>query len=161
MQYVANPVKVTALRIDRVTEDTIVVNGAAGTELQLEDGTKFTADAGMTARYTPVEGDYLVTQDDGYRYINPRVVFERKYSPDPHVNVPAFDRTFSDALAALKAGCLVAREAWSRAYWIRMGHGGLSRVRPSVVEQSADYVMYGWTPSQADLFADDWMVIEK
>ena len=34
----------------------------------------------MIARYVPKTGDYLVTQEDGYIYVNPREVFERKYS---------------------------------------------------------------------------------
>lgn len=36
-------------------------------------------DSGMSARYVPIVGDYLVVQSDGYRYINPKEVFERKY----------------------------------------------------------------------------------
>jgi hypothetical protein len=35
----------------------------------------------MTARYMPVVGDYWVIQSDGYIYLNPKDVFERKYSP--------------------------------------------------------------------------------
>lgn len=34
----------------------------------------------MVARYFPSAGDYIVTQEDGYVYVNPREVFERKYS---------------------------------------------------------------------------------
>lgn len=37
--------------------------------------------AGATARYMPVPGDYLVQQADGYMYLNPKAVFERKYRP--------------------------------------------------------------------------------
>jgi hypothetical protein len=33
----------------------------------------------MLARYVPEVGDYLVTQEDGYEYFNPKDVFERKY----------------------------------------------------------------------------------
>ena len=35
--------------------------------------------AGMVARHTPIPGDYVVTQADGYVYVNPKDVFERKY----------------------------------------------------------------------------------
>jgi hypothetical protein len=28
----------------------------------------------------PKSGDYLVRQEDGYEYLNPKEVFERKYS---------------------------------------------------------------------------------
>src|ERR1700691_2146243 len=33
----------------------------------------------MTARYAPKVGDYWVVQSDGYAYLNPAEVFERKY----------------------------------------------------------------------------------
>ncbi|QKW95338.1 hypothetical protein [Ralstonia phage RPZH6] len=60
--YIANPVRVRAARI-------VEVNGAL---LTLEGGGIFRADEGMTARYTPVPGDYLVTQEGGYVYVNPK-----------------------------------------------------------------------------------------
>ena len=67
----ANPVRVHALRIKEVKEGYFT----------LEDGGIFKPFdlAGMTARYTPVPGDYLVSQEDGYVYFNPKDVFERKY----------------------------------------------------------------------------------
>lgn len=40
----------------------------------------FGCDSGMIARYKPAIGDYLVRQPDGYFYINPKAVFERKYT---------------------------------------------------------------------------------
>jgi hypothetical protein len=33
----------------------------------------------MCARYVPELGDYYVIQSDGYAYVNPKSVFERKY----------------------------------------------------------------------------------
>lgn len=38
------------------------------------------ATPGMLARYIPEEGDYWVIQEDGYEHLNPKAVFERKYS---------------------------------------------------------------------------------
>jgi len=35
----------------------------------------------MIARFEPQLGDYWVIQEDGYVYLNPKEVFERKYSP--------------------------------------------------------------------------------
>ncbi len=76
MKYQANPVVVDALRIisvstcPRENELDFMCEGEVGAR---------TADAGMLARYTPVAGDYLVIQSDGYRYLNPKDVFERKY----------------------------------------------------------------------------------
>jgi len=76
--FIANPVRVTAARIINVADKNI---DTGRTDLTLEDGSVFEADDGMTARYTPVPGDFLVVQEDGYTYLNPREVFERKYRP--------------------------------------------------------------------------------
>ena len=35
----------------------------------------------MCARMIPQVGDYWVIQSDGYVYLNPKDVFERKYRP--------------------------------------------------------------------------------
>ena len=43
------------------------------------DGQNRRANQGMVARYTPVAGDYWIVQSDGYEYLNPKEVFERKY----------------------------------------------------------------------------------
>lgn len=75
--HIANPVRVIAATILDVTEQP---NGT--TLLRLSDGRNFEADKTMTARYSPVTGDYLVCQDDGYEYLNPKDVFERKYHPN-------------------------------------------------------------------------------
>jgi hypothetical protein len=37
----------------------------------------------MMARFKPQPGEYWVRQADGYIYLNPKEVFERKYSPKP------------------------------------------------------------------------------
>lgn len=79
MRYKANPVLVDAFVITHVQvpppdpwPDSLT--------LKLDSGAFVTADAGMLARYHPVPGDYWVIQADGYTYINPKAVFERKYS---------------------------------------------------------------------------------
>jgi hypothetical protein len=36
-------------------------------------------DEGMTARFYPSVGDYVVIQPDGYVYLNPKKVFEEKF----------------------------------------------------------------------------------
>ena len=73
--HTANPVKVHA----RVVQEAIS-GGDGNTLLQLDDGTEYIAGPEMTARHTPIPGDYLVEQLDGYIYINPKEVFERKYA---------------------------------------------------------------------------------
>lgn len=77
MKYVARPVEVVAFRIVSVGPP----NETSSRSVATDDGMNRTADAGMLARYIPVPGDYWVIQEDGYEYLNPREVFERKYEP--------------------------------------------------------------------------------
>lgn len=79
MKYKANPVEVEA----HIVIGAGTVNRDGSMNLALQNGENFKADKGMIARYIPKEGDYVVTQSDGYVYVNPREVFERKYSPIP------------------------------------------------------------------------------
>lgn len=78
MKYKANPVEVDAFKIVSVAGMKL---DDGSLNLATEDGVNRRADSGMLARYMPVEGDYWVIQSDGYEYLNPRDVFERKYSP--------------------------------------------------------------------------------
>lgn len=77
--HTANPVRVNARQITKVLELGYL----------LDDGSEYHPPFGSEARYSPVAGDYVVTQEDGYQYFNPKDVFERKYSaiPKPVVNV--------------------------------------------------------------------------
>jgi hypothetical protein len=85
MKYVANPVMVDAYKVLEVSEmdkDGAVrvrLDGQGGAPTDAEGWHK--ADSGMCARYRPKEGDYWVVQADGYIYLNPKDVFERKYTP--------------------------------------------------------------------------------
>lgn len=95
MMYVARPVPVNAYRISRVTGSTppagmVPVDSEAKSALQcfLENGTTFTPTFGMISRMLPKPGDYVVTQDDGYTYLNPKAVFERKYRPATDTEQP-------------------------------------------------------------------------
>ena len=78
MKYVANPVEVDAERIIEVISPATDEHPMI---LKLESGRLYSPNAGMLARMTPVLGDYVVVQSDGYVYLNPKDVFERKYSP--------------------------------------------------------------------------------
>jgi translation initiation factor IF-1 len=75
MRYIANPVEVDAEVIAHVGE--IQPNGWL--MVKLEDGNELNCNPGMIARIAPQPGDYVVTQSDGYVYLNPKEVFERKY----------------------------------------------------------------------------------
>jgi len=80
MKYRANPVVVDAFRIE-----TVGATGPEGTRLRLQGNPDYpetvTATPQMCARMTPAVCDYWVVQSDGYVYLNPREVFERKYKP--------------------------------------------------------------------------------
>ena len=76
MKYVANPVEVDAFKIVSVIGSATVPGEY---HVRLEDGATVRATLEMTARMVPREGDYWVVQSDGYVYLNPKDVFERKY----------------------------------------------------------------------------------
>lgn len=88
---------------------------------------------------------------------------------------------FSEALAALKCNQRVARFAWN-GQWLSMScngtrevvaenfwsqhnkqfaaeNGGKAAVMPSITMQVNGEIMMGWTPSQLEMFAKDWIVL--
>ena len=75
MKYIANPVGVDAFKIISVGKP----NADSSVNVALDNGENEVATSGMCSRYTPVAGDYWVVQSDGYIYLNPKEVFERKY----------------------------------------------------------------------------------
>lgn len=84
MKYVANPVEVDAWVISRVTPHSHVLNSGGFTlERDGQVGSDFEATPEMCSRMTPRVGDYIVRQSDGYIYLNPKDVFERKYHVAP------------------------------------------------------------------------------
>lgn len=78
--------------------------------LHLEDGKLVSPNAGMLARMTPQIGDYWVIQDDGYIYLNPKDVFERKYHPkaEEEISVRALVRRFMDATMNMNGESIAA-----------------------------------------------------
>jgi len=80
MKYQANPVIVDAFKVVSV-QDMPQADPPLPRKLATDDGKNRIATSEMQSRYIPTEGDYWVIQDDGYEYLNPRQVFERKYSP--------------------------------------------------------------------------------
>ena len=75
MKYIANPVIVDAYEI----VSTSMRLGDKNIYLSFNDHNMFNATPEMTSRMIPKPGDYLVVQSDGYEYLNPKEVFERKY----------------------------------------------------------------------------------
>lgn len=182
--HTANPVAVVAraiLVVSTITE---------GMMLALDDTTSFFASNAMLSRYTPMAGDYLVTQDDGYQYVNPKAVFERKYAaidalPD---TLPPIDHSvqmcFSGALLHLKGGARITRAGWNgKGMWVALGeanpgleaghfwnrharqhavdNGGSSPVQSYILMKTAQGdIQMGWAPTQSDTLAEDWLVLE-
>lgn len=59
---------------------TAVEKSAGGViSITLDNDEHFALTNTQVARYKPVEGDYYVTTADGYEYLNPKSVFEKKY----------------------------------------------------------------------------------
>lgn len=77
MKYEAKPVIVDASKIVKVLP--AMPSGHVGLELEAEGW--YLATPEQMARMMPTVGDYVVTQSDGYVYLNPKDVFERKYQP--------------------------------------------------------------------------------
>jgi len=78
-KWTANPVEVDAFVIDCVGDsdnDGSLYVSVGG------DHDPFKITREMAARMKPTVGDYVVIQSDGYIYLNPKAVFERKYHPN-------------------------------------------------------------------------------
>lgn len=79
MKYVANPVVVDAFKI--VSTDVVVdADPPLPLAMGLDNGKNVIATPEMQARMIPQPGDYWVVQSDGYVYLNPAEIFERKYT---------------------------------------------------------------------------------
>lgn len=85
MKYIANPVEVDAYSILEI--EGVESTGESGTSFRLiigdgqSENQLVVASPDMTARMGVKVGDYWVIQSDGYIYLNPKAVFERKYRP--------------------------------------------------------------------------------
>lgn len=75
MRYQANPVLVNAFQITDLK-----VDADMNLILMFDNRYEYIPTKEMLSRITPSVGDYLVIQEDGYEYLNPKEVFERKYS---------------------------------------------------------------------------------
>lgn len=81
MRYHANPA--VEVEAKKITQIDVMADGSLA--LTLDDGSGFIPVPGMLSRIGLLVGDYVVTQlHDGYVYLNPKAVFERKYLPGPY-----------------------------------------------------------------------------
>lgn len=84
MRYIANPVEVDAFEILSVK----FFKDKPNAYLELDNGLGEWATPEMMSRMTPKPRDYWVVQEDGYKYLNPKEVFERKYRVKPPDALP-------------------------------------------------------------------------
>ncbi len=113
MKYRANPVIVEAQRIKTVRGNKDSAAGGASSDFVclLENGTEFRPHYTMTSRMTPVPGDYVVVQDDGYTYLNPKDVFERKYAMVRPLQTPS--QLQDESHAAFREHLGINGETWA------------------------------------------------
>ena len=116
----------------------------------------------------PEDEGYLVRYSDGYESWSPKKQFEEAYKD-------CMGMTFGIALELLKKGCKVAREGWngksqyielaSNISYVNAGkeivnceHNDIGNKAIAFVGTSG--VQMGWLASQADMLAEDWVIVE-
>ena len=116
-----------------------------------------------------IEDGYKVIYPDGYESWSPKNVFEAAYRETSGMN-------FGLAIEAAKIGKKIARAGWNgKNQYVELGHDfsytapGDIPVRPvqhlDIDSQALVFVgtrgrQVGWLASQADMLADDWMIVE-
>lgn len=168
MKYQGNPVIVEAHVITSISS-----HDELELTLSLDNGEQVIATQEMIARMTPVIGDYWVVQSDGYTYLNPKLVFERKYSP-----LKGKGLTFSEALELIKRGKKLARSGWNGSnMFLYLVHGSEFEInraplnavfemgarikyRPHIDLKAADGTCGVWSPNNSDVLGEDWYIVE-
>lgn len=114
------------------------------------------------------EDGYRVQYEDGYKSWSPKAVFEEAYRET--TGMP-----FGLAIEAAKKGKKIARAGWNgknqyvelaycishknnAAEVINVNHCNIGNKALAFVGTSG--VQMGWLASQADMLADDWMIVE-
>lgn len=129
----------------------------------------------------PADEGYLVRYSDGYESWSPKKQFEEAYRD-------CMGMTFGIALELLKKGCKVAREGWNgKGMYLYLVHGttvdkenlrneasqilpddemamhgtDVAEFLPHIDMRTANGdICVGWLASQADMLAEDWVVVE-
>jgi hypothetical protein len=145
--HVANPVRVIAKVIANIDHR---LDGSGLIDVEFEDDSKTVLNDAMIARYCPSVGDYVVTQEDGYVYVNPKEVFEHKYrlvEPTFQTNgealadafaerdVPALDRERNEYIARLEGEVARLREMENANSWVNASGLDARSVRQALVMQ--------------------------
>jgi hypothetical protein len=98
-----------------------------------------------------IEYGYAVQYEDGYESWSPKAAFEAAYHP-----ITAMP--FEGALFALKAGHRVRRAAWGEQYAVVL----VTRTGVLRMLFESEGALHGtmYNAIDADLLADDWMIVE-
>jgi hypothetical protein len=75
-------------------------------EIVVDDNKVIDISAEMTSRYFPKLGDYYVVQEDGYAYLNPKDVLDRKYRPLTLIIDPLFAYVGLNARGQVRASAI-------------------------------------------------------
>ena len=116
----------------------------------------------------PEESGYRVRYPDGYESFCPKAAFEEAYRPIAGLN-------FGLAVEAAKKGKRVARKGWNgKGQYVELA-SGIAYAGPDGKIVNAEHeaigncalafvgtsgVQMGWLASQADMLADDWMIVK-
>lgn len=119
------------------------------------------------ANYPDVEEGYRVRYQDDYESWSPKDVFEEAYRPTDAMS-------FGLAIEAAKKGKRIARKGWNgKRQYVELATA-ISYASPIGAVVNAEHdaignqalafvgtsgVQMGWLASQADMLADDWMIV--
>ena len=115
----------------------------------------------------PEEPGYRVRYPDGYESWSPKDVFEEAYRPTDAMS-------FGLAIEAAKKGKRIARKGWNgKRQYVELATA-ISYASPIGAVVNAEHdaignqalafvgtsgIQLGWLASQADMLADDWMIV--
>ena len=118
-------------------------------------------------------GDYIIRGVKGEFYPCKPDIFEAIYDRvDAPTAIPERQMSFSYAIDALKHGYRIARVGWNgKGMWLVLMHGGSGKAQfndgPSLDLEPCIGIMTvqgklqpGWHPSQLDMLAEDWYILE-
>ena len=115
----------------------------------------------------PEEDGYKVRYPDGYESFSPKKVFEEAYRPTDGLS-------FGLAIEAAKKGMKIARAGWNgknqyvelaeRISYENAAHEVINAKHKAIGNKALAFVgtsgvQLGWLASQADMLADDWMIV--
>lgn len=124
-------------------------------------------DLELTTAKTVLNG-YKVVYEDGYESWSPKEVFEAAYRRTDGLS-------FGLALEAAKKGMRIARQGWNgKGQYVELGVNFRYEVPYAGIEKHVQHLdmgsqalvfvgtrgrQVGWLASQADMLADDWMIV--